>query len=1187
MIGTLRGMDSPRITLCGRLSVVWDGDELEGAIPGRQGRLLFAYLVLNRSRPVRRDELVEALWADEGLPSGGEGLLAPPLSRLRKALGPGRLDGRSELSLVLGDDPWIDWEVAQESLERAQSSLATGDTVAAWNEALEAERVFSAGLLPGLEARWIDEHRVLLEELRLKALEAVARIGAGMGPSEQSRAERAARQAVEAAPFRESARVALIEVMRAQGNVAEALRAYEELRVLLRDELGTFPAPELTALHEQLLNAHERGTASGQPGPAEILKADPAVPGDEIPVRPAVPIAERIDPDVESTPLVGRRLALAQLERELELASGGELRIALLTGEGGLGKTRLAAEFASRSAETTVLYGKCEPEDVRPFGIWIGLLRSALSQARDEDLPEMVGGDGPILARLLPELVRRLEISDPRPPTDVESERQALFGAVLRLLGRMTRERPMLIILDDLHWADRSTLRLLRRLAGDDPPRGVLALGIYRDTEVAPGSPLLETVVELRRHRPSTRIELDPLDTGEVRELIGDRLQGDPTPALHDQSGGNPFFVDQLVRHLQESDGVSPGSVPSGVRDVINQRVARLPEGGPDLLSRAALIGQDFDLEILEATSNLSEDEMIALLDLGVAAGLLVESPSIPGRYAFSHALLRSTLEGELSLTRRTTVHRDIGEALERRSQSDPDREVGELARHFGQAGPRESDRAVHYATRAAEQAVSRLAYDEAVTFYSDAIRACLADEPVDQGMLAALLLNKAESQWRVGDIQSAGDTFSEAAEAARESGLPDIFARAALGTAWSSWDTFDTDLQGQTVLLREALERIGDEDGPLQAQLIANLSGALYFGSGKIDEARELADRARRMSAEIDDPASEFVVLNTTHWRSWKPDRMSERLELSNRMVELAENLEDPEDLAEALSWRSLAHLNLGRLEEAEADQSRHALLAQKLPQRETATLTMRANNCFRQGRWEEGERIAQRLKESDVPSSAIATLEDGLLFMVRAEQGRLSEELEKILAWSASAEGREAWPSWKISVLFAQIQDGKLEGADQIVEALVKDRLIDNPVMNVTFFSFCALAAVIVDELENAAAAAMLSDGLEPYTGEWVIAGPAGTTLGPVDLHLGTTYLLQERFEEAATSYERALTSCERMRALPLTAHAQLGLAEALRQIDDPEAPARAAELREAGKTTALELGMHPLLRRRSRHD
>lgn len=1180
-------MNSPRITLCGRLSVVWDGDELEGAIPGRQGRLLFAYLVLNRSRPVRRDELVEALWADEGLPSGGESLLAPPLSRLRKALGPGRLEGRSELGLVLGDDAWIDWEEAQLSLEKAQGALASGDATAAWNEALEAERVFSAGLLPGLEARWIDEHRVLLDELRLKALEAVARTGARLGETERTRAERAARQAVEASPFRESARAALIEVMRAQGNVAEALRAYEELRTLLREELGTFPAPELTALHEQLLNAHEQSETPAQTPLSDAPRSASDALGAKSARKPKVPIAERIDPDIAKSELIGRRVALAKLEEELDAASAGELRIALLTGEGGLGKTRLAAEFAARRDDVTVLYGKCEPEDVRPFGIWIGLLRTALSQAGDEDLAEMVGADGPILARLLPELVKRLGISDPQPPSDVESARQALFGAVLRLIARMGRERPMLIILDDLHWADQSTLRLLRRLAGDDPLRGVLALGIYRDIEVPKGSLLLETVSDLRRHRPSTRIELDPLDTGEIRELIGERIDSGLAAELREQSGGNPFLVEQLIRHLQETGEDGEGGVPVGVRDVINHRVSRLPEGGPELLARASLIGQEFDLEILEATSSLSEDEMIGLLDAATGAGLLIESATVPGRYSFSHALLRSTLAEGLSLTRRTTVHRDIGEALERRNQDRPGRDAGELARHFGQAGPREADRAALYATRAAEQAIDRLAYDEAVGFYADAIRACLADEMVDQGMLAKLLLEKAEAEWRVGDLQTAGETFSEAASAARESGLPEIFARAALGTTWASWDTFDRDQQAQTVLLSEALERIGDGEGPLQAQLLSNLSAALYFGAGKGEEARELAERARRMAAGIDDPETEFVVLNTTHWRSWETDRVPERLELSNRMVKLAEGSSDPEDLAEALSWRSLAYLNLGMIEESEADQSRHAVLARRLPQLETAVRTMRANACFREGRWQEGERIAEELKRSDIPSSAVSTLEDGLLFMVRAEQGRLSEELEKILAWSASAEGREAWPSWKISVLFAQIQDGRLDGADQIVEALVQDRLVDNFQPTVTLMSFCALASVIVDELGNAKAASMLSDALTPHSGEWVIAGPAGTTLGPVDLHLGTNLLLQDRFEESATSFEKALTSCERMRALPLTAHARLGLAEALRQIDDPDAAERAGELREAGKTTALELGMQPLLRRRSRRE
>ncbi|MGB0121206.1 MAG: BTAD domain-containing putative transcriptional regulator, partial [Solirubrobacterales bacterium] len=246
---------NPEITLCGRLSVSWDGKQLEGDLPGRQGRMLFAYLVLNRKHPVRRDQLVEALWADEGLPSGGDGLLSPPLSRLRKALGPGRLNGRSELSLELGDRVWIDWESAQEALGEAQTLLAEGDARGAWEKGLQAEATFGGGLLPGLEASWIDELRVLLEEYRLKSLEAIARAGARLGPAEFPRAERAARDAVEASPFRESARAAQIEVMRAQGNIAEALRTFDDLRVLLREDLGTFPSAELNELHDQLLNA--------------------------------------------------------------------------------------------------------------------------------------------------------------------------------------------------------------------------------------------------------------------------------------------------------------------------------------------------------------------------------------------------------------------------------------------------------------------------------------------------------------------------------------------------------------------------------------------------------------------------------------------------------------------------------------------------------------------------------------------------------------------------------------------------------------------------------------------------------------------------------------------------------------------------------------------------------------------
>src|SRR3954465_12962171 len=187
-------METPRtrIELCGRLLVEIDGEGLQAALPGGQGRLLFAYLVLNRDRPVRRDELVDALWSENGQPESAEALLRPPLSRLRKALGPGRLEGRTELTLVLPDDAWIDWEVANAALARTREALAAGDHATASQAANEAAEIASAGLLPGLEADWIDERRRELADLRVEALEAAAVAGAALGGGHLAGAARAA-----------------------------------------------------------------------------------------------------------------------------------------------------------------------------------------------------------------------------------------------------------------------------------------------------------------------------------------------------------------------------------------------------------------------------------------------------------------------------------------------------------------------------------------------------------------------------------------------------------------------------------------------------------------------------------------------------------------------------------------------------------------------------------------------------------------------------------------------------------------------------------------------------------------------------------------------------------------------------------------------------------------------------------
>lgn len=1182
-------MANPEITVCGRLTVAWDGEQLEGRLPGRQGRLIFAYMVLNRSRPVRRDELVEALWADEGLPSGGESLLAPPLSRLRKALGKERLVGRTELILDLGPEARVDSEVAQSDLAAAQNlagdrTAGPGELAIGWQQAQEAARIFEGGLLPGLEARWIDEHRSHFDELRLRSLETVARIGARMGPAEKARAERAARTAVDASPFRESARAALIEVLEAQGNIAEALRAYEELRVLLREELGTFPAPELTAIYDRLLNAHDTAGEPPSSPPEEPASRDdaPSAAGDS---RPRT-IGEEIDPRISEKRLVGRDEVLQRLGDEIDRAADGEIRIAILAGEGGVGKTRIAAELAAGREDVTVLYGRCEPDEVRPYRIWSGLLRSALSQSSGIDLEKVVGGDGPTLARLLPELVRRMALPAPGPTADLESERQALFGAVMRMIGRLSAERPMLIILDDLHWADRSTLRLLASLADDNPPRGILALGIYRDTELPRDSHLLEALSQLQRRLHTVRFEVDALDEEQVRDLIDGRVDGSLAPGIVDQSGGNPFFVEQIVRNLQETGATDISDVPPELQEIIAQRVARLPDGGPELLGRAALIGRDFDLDILAQTSTQTDDRIIELLDAAVGAGLLDESGTVPGRYSFVHALVRSSLVGEFSLTRRAVIHRQIGEAIERRNENrfgqQQERDLPSLAWHFTLAGPSETDRAIGYATQAAAQAEGRLAYDEAVDFYEGAIASCRADEPVDQTLLAELLLRRAEAFWRMGLLQRAGDSFFEAARAARESGIPELLARAAIGASWGSWEAFDTDRGEHIAVLTEALDMLGDEDSGLRAQVMANLGHVIYFGGGSSAQATGLVDEAWAMARRIGDPSTEFAVFIATQFNILLDPDPVRRLAFANRCVEIAERSDDPEDLAEALAWRSVVHISAGRGADAAADQARHRAMNETLPQITVAARAMLAVQCFIEGRWEEGERITAETLAKPIPATAAITMEDAWHYMMLAQQGRLPEVIDVLEQRAQVSRDWDIWPAWEIGLILARHQTGDVERARRELVELDWGSIVNPSQMSLLYLVFCGVASNLAFVQEDGEAARRLITMMEPHAHEWVIYGPAGSTTGPVSLFLAEMNLVLGDHRESATYFERAMVTCEAMNARAYLARAQLGLAEALVALGNPDASERPAALRELGLGTAERLGMAPWLER-----
>ncbi len=241
-----------RIQLCGRLAVELSGRDLTSRIPGGQARVLFTYLALNRTLPSHRDELIEALWPWRA-PQGADGSLSALLSRLRAVVGSEVLEGRTEIRLCLPVDAWIDLEAAEDAIHRAESAVSQGDWARGWGPSLIALFTSRRGFLPGDDLPWANEQRRRLEEIRCSALESYAAVALGVGGSELASGEKCARELVALAPFRERAHALLMQLLVSRGNVAEALRIYEELRVRLRDELGTSPAPELRDLQERLL----------------------------------------------------------------------------------------------------------------------------------------------------------------------------------------------------------------------------------------------------------------------------------------------------------------------------------------------------------------------------------------------------------------------------------------------------------------------------------------------------------------------------------------------------------------------------------------------------------------------------------------------------------------------------------------------------------------------------------------------------------------------------------------------------------------------------------------------------------------------------------------------------------------------------------------------------------------------
>jgi class 3 adenylate cyclase/tetratricopeptide (TPR) repeat protein len=470
-------------------------------------------------------------------------------------------------------------------------------------------------------------------------------------------------------------------------------------------------------------------------------------------------------------PFVGRAEELAQLARAWEKAVAGVPGAVLIGGEPGVGKSRLAAEHARRCLEmgALVLYGRCDEDLDVPYQPFLDAVRAAAPVLGPRRLRDVRGVDE--LIRVVPELADLVPGASAATRADPDTERHALFNAVTQLLVATSTDIPVVLVLDDLHWAGKATLTLLRRVLRDAGHARVHLVGTYRDTELSRTHPLAATIADLRGDGVATRLPLTGLPEDDVVSYVtqagvDDRALGRELARI---TAGNPFFLIATLQHISDAGGSwHPDSLPEGVKEATGRRLARLSEGANDALSIAAVAGSKFDLDVIEAVHG---GDLVDAIDEARRAGIVFEEPGAPGTFVFAHAIVRQVLLAELVTVRRVRLHRAIAELLETYALTAGGPHLIDLAHHwFECASAGGADRAVDACGRAAEYAVERLAFEEAADLYGMAIAALdLVEEP-NADTLASLHLGRCDALLAAGEVVTARGALDVLARVAKRS---------------------------------------------------------------------------------------------------------------------------------------------------------------------------------------------------------------------------------------------------------------------------------------------------------------------------------------------------------------------------------------------------------------------------------
>lgn len=1119
------------------------------SLGGPKQRGVLALLMVRAGQVITADRLVEELWHGHP-PRRAQVTLRSYLSRLRTTLE--QAAGRPVLltrapGYVLDIDPGeVDATRFERLVRDGQAALAADRTDHAVDLLRAAERLWRGPVLEDLaDLEAVRAERRRLEELRLAALE--SRIEADLAAGRHAELIGELEALLTEHPLREELHGKRMLALYRSGRQAESLATFESARRMLAEDLGIEPGIALRRLHQAVLRQEPdlEWVAAPQPAMAPVAQAA-THPGPYVEPVPGEPV-----PGGQAGPFVGRAEELVQLKTAMTEALAGRGRVVLLVGEPGIGKTRTAQELTAeaRAAGFDVLCGRAwEDEGAPAFWPWVKALRTWLERLDAPALCTVCGPEAPVIAQLIPVVAERIPGLAVQPRLEPAQARFRLFDAVTRLLRRAAAIRPVLLVLDDLHRADVPSLRLLQFLTREIADARLLVVCTYRDLDDYPGQAFRDVIADVWREPSTLHFRLTGLQEPEIARYVELVSRGHIAESLVGElcvrTGGNPFFLREIVRLLLDEGGVERVNelgerMPHGVRAAVERRLDALSEQARTSLSLASVAGREFSLETLEVAGDASAEPLLAHLEQATAAGLVTEITESPGGYRFAHVLIRDALYTSLSGVRRARLHLRVGEAMERIHGRDLDLHLAELAHHFRQASdPVARRKAMSYAARAGERALALYAYEEGARQFQLALDD--NDEPDQQ---CELLLRLADAQVRAGDMAAGEQTCHRAAGLARDHDRPWQLAEAAvlLHDDPLEFGAFEPELVG---LLDEALTGLGEDEPALRAKVLARLAMALSWApAGDGVECRELERRCQDLSDQAvalardagDDPAVLAYALGARNYVHAGPEHAYERLKVSDEMLRLADSCGSSGDRVwelQARRWRVITFAELSLFEEFDAEVEAYAKTADELrmPNYLAWVPLWRGLRAVMAGDLEAAGRLGAeaRAAASDPPAPAVLQGYGAAQWTLCREQGRLGD-LEPILA-----DFVERFPEqsgWRATLALTLTAAGRTEEAGRELVRLARDGFADVPRGCGWFLTMTRLAETCV-LLNDADRAVVLYDLLLPYDHCCAVAFGVAST-GPVALHLGRLAETLGRWPAARRHYEAAVEISRRLDA------------------------------------------------------